>query len=368
MGKDKELKTGLSIIIPFVGEYPQVLFTIQSTAQTLLSMKLDFEIIAVDNWCEKVAEQQQNALIRTIHKCPQKPIQGEKTDAAAARWIKEVNSHLFPIYDVSQNRSGAAISASAGKNPWLKYIPYGERLSHWQAKRVGVEHSTYDTLLFMDAHTVPAPTLFDMFMNYRFGKTSDELSFFFDSGTMHMPLTYKILEWHRLIYKLVIEGEKRHFWTYSFTPLRPSNYPYEVPCMSTCGMMIARHIYDSIGGWPEGLGIYGGGENFMNYTLSVTGYKKWIYPNTTLFHHGEKRDYHYEYDDMLYNRMTSHYLFGGLRLLDLFTKYSKGRPAVLSSLRQKCIEQHKQHREKIKRIQVCDIEEWVARWEDKIGS
>ena len=57
------------------------------------------------------------------------------------------------------------------------------------------------------------------------------------------------------------------------------------------------------------LRIHGGGENFMNYTLSVLGKHKWIYSWGTLFHHGEKRSYHYVYDDYIRNKILAAYLF-----------------------------------------------------------
>jgi glycosyltransferase involved in cell wall biosynthesis len=347
-------KTGLSVIIPFVGEYPQVLFTIQSIAQSLLPYGCEFEIIAVNNYCQYVEDQSRVIIDKKIKLINQFYISGKGLNTEDFTEIVESMPAL-------QDRSGPAVKACAGRNPWLKYIEYKDRLSHWQAKRVGVDAAQYDTLLFADAHVVPSFSLFDMFMCYRF--KNDEDGFYFDNGTMHMPLTYKILEWRKLIYKMVIEGKDMHFWTYSFTPFRGNEKtPFEVPCMSTCGMMISRYIYDKIGPWPSGLGIYGGGENFMNYTLAVTGYKKYIYPGTVLHHHGDKRDYHYEYDDMVYNRMTAHYLFGGKRLLDLFTQHTKGRPSVLDDMNQNCYMEHKDHRERIKAIQKYEIKEWAEKW------
>ena len=49
-------KPDLSIIIPFAGEYPQVLFTVQSIAESLHG-KIDFEIIVVDNYCKELETQ-----------------------------------------------------------------------------------------------------------------------------------------------------------------------------------------------------------------------------------------------------------------------------------------------------------------------
>ena len=46
----------LSVIMPFCNEYPQNMFTIQNIAQELRD-RVDFEIIAIDNFCEEVQAQ-----------------------------------------------------------------------------------------------------------------------------------------------------------------------------------------------------------------------------------------------------------------------------------------------------------------------
>ena len=193
----------LSVIIPFVNEYPQIMFTIQSIAQELRD-RVDFEIIAVDNSCKEVEAQ------------------GRQLDG-----------------------SGSAISGSIEVNPWLRYIIYNEKLSHWQAKNKAVEASSSPILWFCDAHCmIGRNALFNMFSYYR--NHHQALN-----GTLHLPLTYKILESRRLIYKLVNNLEPAGEVHYSFTPLRRTDGPFRVPCMSTCGMMMTREIYDDLGGWPK---------------------------------------------------------------------------------------------------------------------
>ena len=332
----------LSIIIPFVGEYPQVLFTIQSVAQSLLDTSIDFEIIAVDNYCDQAKQQLDNIIQGQIKTYQRKALEPED--------IIEIHKAVPSLY---WNKSGEAIKACAKGNSWLKYINYDYRLSHWQCKRVGVEESTGKILLFLDAHVVPSARairdMFSIFSNSKFD--------YYKRGTMHLPLTYKILEWRKLIYKFSLEN--KYFYGYKFTGFREEERPYEVPCMSTCGMMISRYIYDKIGGWPDTLGIYGGGENFMNYTLSVCGYKKFIYPDGTLFHHGEKRDYHYEYSDMVYNRALAHYLFGGMTLMKNYLSVTRGRENVLEDIGHFAVKNGYLQRSKIVEIQKTDIEEWA---------
>lgn len=336
----------LSIIIPFVGEYPQVLFTIQAVNQQLQGSNIKYEVIAVNNYCDQVQAQADNLLNIAASKLSANGINKESLILA--------HKMIMPTYE---DKSGEAIKASANRgNPWLKYLEYSDRLSHWQAKRYAVEYCRGRILLFLDAHVIPSkmaiPQLYDAYTN----SAND----YFKQGSMHLPLSYKILEYHRLIYKLVID--KEYSYGYSFTSFRPENEPYEVPCMSTCGMMISRAIYDSIGGLPIGLGIYGGGENFINFTLSVLGYKKFIYPLATLFHHGEKRDYHYIGDDYTRNKMIAHYLFGGLALLENFTSIAKGNKDLLAKMALEVVEEHKNHRAMIKRSQVISIEEWAKTW------
>lgn len=342
----------LSIIIPFVGEYPQVLWTIQSIAQGLIETEIEFEIIAVDNYCDQAVRQCNVATQKAIDKL--KRIYFREGREVEIQDMFEIHEMIPQTY---KNRSGEAVKACARGNSWLHYMEYSDHLSHWQAKREGVLESTGDVLLFVDAHTIPSVNAIEeMFLTYT------QRAEFISQGTLHLPVTYKILEWHRLIYKLFIENE--FFYSYKFTPLRLDTEPYEVPCMSTCGMMISREIYDELGGWPATLGIYGGGENFMNYALAVCGYKKWIYPTGTLFHHGDRRDYHWYGDDMIRNRMLAHYLFGGKDLLAKFTSICKGRPSTLETFAENTFKEGHDQRQKIKAIQKMTIEEWAAKWSE----
>ena len=100
----------------------------------------------------------------------------------------------------------------------------------------------------------------------------------------------------------------------------------------------------------------------MNYTLAVTGYTKFIYPSATLFHHGDRRDYHYNYDDMIINRMTAHYLFDGRDGLELFRRHTKGKSTVLRAYAEFVEAENKPQREKIKEIQQYDIRQWVDKF------
>lgn len=311
----------LSVIIPFVQEYPQVIFTVQNIAQELKG-RVDFEIIAVDNYCEDV-----------------------KNQAVAQKRSPD------------PDKGGETLRVCSGRiNPWLKYTTWTKNLSHWQAKRVGVEIAEGDVFWFCDSHVVVSrDAVYGMYRYYV--DNYDKID-----GSIHMPLTYKILESRRLIYKLVSNDMDRGEIDYSFTPLRIHDKPFEVPVMSCCGIMLSRELYEKVGGWPLELGIYGGGEQFMNFTLSVLGHKKWIYPAATLFHHGEARSYHYVYDNYIRNKMIACYLYGGKAWVTLFSQNTKGRPATLATMKDEVIKKCKDHRELIKSAQVTTIQDWVKYW------
>lgn len=303
----------LSVILPFVNEYPQVLFTIQSIANDLRD-RVDFEIIAINNYCEEVKKQ------------------GREED-----------------------KSYEAVFAAQKANPWLKVLHYKEKLSHWQAKNLGVRNSTGDILWFCDAHCIVSRnSLWKMFEYYNMAH--EELN-----GTIHLPLTYKLLESHKLVYKLVYNPEigEVHYSFTGYGDLGDKPH-YQVPCMSTCGAMITRQLFDELGGWPELFGIYGGGENFFNFTLAIFGKTVNIFKGNPLHHHGEKRGYSFYYDDYTRNRIIATYMFGGKEWAKKYAKHRKGSPTIIQNILNDVLSKCKDQREMIKKKQVMTIEEWIA--------
>lgn len=345
-------KPDLSIIIPFAGEYPQVLFTVQAIAESLHG-KIDFEIIVVDNHCKELENQWKAARNKVAQSLIRTSINSNEF------FTEEDILEQVPAVKCMQDsrKSGEALKASAGGNPWLRYMEFDQYLSHWECKRLACMEAKADTFLFIDAHCIPSNHIAEMFDCYDSG--------YRNTSSFHMPLTYKVLEWRRLIYKMVIEND---FYGYTFTSFPGlqdcGTDPVEVPCMSTCGMMLSREIYDRIGGWPKGMGAYGGGENFMNYALSVIGANKYIYPQITLHHHGEKRDYHSTYDGTLFNRLLAHYLFGGENKLGALLGSSKGDPGVLEKLRHRVLNNSNyiRQRELIKKNTLNTIDVWAEDW------
>jgi glycosyltransferase involved in cell wall biosynthesis len=309
--------------------------------------RCDFEILAVDNHCPQVEKQREPV------------VEGVAVKLGLTK--EQVNSVLEEFQSpFVKDKGGEIVSACQRVNPWLRYVVYSDRLSHWQAKNYAISKATGDILFFSDAHCVPSrDSIFRMFNFYT--ENREALN-----GSIHLPVTYKILESHRLIYKLVWNPERGEC-AYSFTPFRNGNEPYEVPCMSCCGVMIGKKELESIGGWPKELGIYGGGENFLNFTMSVVGMKKWIWPTGTLFHHGDKRGYHYIYDDYVKNKIIASYIYGGVDWATLFSKNAKGRPEVLQSMLDDVKIKCNDHRKLIKSKQVFSIHQWAEKWREGHG-
>ncbi len=298
----------------YMNEYPQIMFTVQSIAQELRD-RVDFEILVVDNTCPESDKQ-----------------------------------------PYEKDKSGEVMKGSVRVNqPWLKYLNYTNKLSHWQSKNFGVQHSTGEFLWFCDSHCIIArDALYNMFCYYK--EHHEELN-----GSIHLPLTYKILESRKTMYKLVVDHD-RAWYHYSLTGYRHEEAPYEVPAVSTCGMLMTRKLYNELGGWPVEMGIYGGGENFTNFTKAVMGKKKWMFPGNALHHHGEKRGYHSDYTDTARNRCIATYMFGGRELAAKMIQNTKGSQDVLQAVLQDVFTKCAKHRERIKQQQVIDVISWCKEW------
>jgi len=306
----------LSVIMAYCNEYPQLVFTIRAIAEELLG-RVDFEIIAINNYCAEVEAQ------------------GRKQDGGAR-----------------------AVKAAVEGNPWLRHLEYDTKLSHWQAKNLGVREARGEFLWFPDAHVIPSrDSLYEMFKYY-------ELAWKELHGTLHMPIGYQILEWRRLIYGLVAKPEINAY-SYQFVPFPEQNTAvFEVPCMTTCGSLWHRDFYDKLGGWPEEIGIYGGGEPFFNFAGAVIGLKRWIWPNGCLFHHGAERGYNWNFDGWIRDEMIAAYCYGGRDFLLEKIQHVDGSREVLAAIAEEVLSNRSivEHAREIHEKQVIKIDEWVRPW------
>lgn len=321
----------LSIIIPYIQEYPQILFTLRSIHEQL--KEIDHEIIAVDNLCDPAISQ------------------------LKSKGIKIDKGHTITKEDGTIRNSHIKSMSGVKGNEWLKYIHYTDHFSHWQAKNEAIRQSQSDFIMFIDAHCVPSHnSIFNMYKYY--SENWKELN-----GSIHLPLTYHILEDRKLIYKLKYDEEK-HKCEYSFSSMRDSGV-FEVPCMSSCGMMLHKSFFDQVGLFPQ-TGIYSGGEHFLNFVSAILGRKKWIYAenDAVLHHHGEKRDYNYTWGCFQYNRIVANYMFGGEKWARYFVNNLKISEKDREKLFQKVVslDSNIQQRKNIENQQVMTIEEWAETW------
>lgn len=308
----------ISVIVPFVREWPQVAFTIRSIHEALVGV--EHEVLAIDNLMPHMKEDRGTKNIKGM----------------AEEWSKK-------------------------GDPWLKYYHYTERLSHWQCKNFGVDKAEGDFIWFIDSHCIVPTSASRMVSIYQ--KNYEEFK-----GSLHIPLTYHILEPRQLMYKAVVDVSKAdyHYTFHSFNPNRYTGFDVvEIPAMSTCGMMIHRDYLAQLGHWPIELGIYGGGENFINYTMAVLGLKKWLWIGDSLCHHGDKRGYSWNLYDQQRNRSIATYIFGGRRLLTTFiNRVAKFGPGERRRAERSILDTTWAHRAKIKESQVYEIEEWLETWKD----
>jgi len=321
----------LSIIIPFIQEFPQILFTVRSLHEELRD--IDHEIIVVDNLTSNAKLQLESKNI--------------KPDLCHEHLDKDGKNAL----------SCLAIAQRHGGANWLRYLYYGDIFSCWQARNYGILNSKSPFIMLIDAHCVPSrDSIVNMFRYYQ--KNWAKLG-----GSIHLPLTYQILEARKLIYSFDYQPDKG-LCQYSFCGI-PKQYDgtiFEVPCMSSCGMMCHRDLFNQIGLFPN-KGIYSGGEHFLNFVMAIIGKKKWVYNKygAVLHHHGAKRQYNFTWDCLQYNRITSNLMFGGEKWVDLYINNLTIDDKSKSRLRSKVMEDQEllAHRKKIENMQIIDIEDWA---------
>lgn len=312
----------LSVIVPYCNEYPQINFTVCNLRCELEQSGIDYEVIAVSN---------------------------QGTDKGFERISAASNEY---------------VKARLPKS--LNALSYDTKLSHWNAKNYAVQNSTGDVLFFIDSHCILTKNALVNMFNYYIAHY-DALH-----GTLHMPILYmNELRGRELEYKMVcnitddrqgLDGNPKnspHNLHYVFTRIR-NRQAHRVSCMSMCGAMMSREIFDKLGGWPTELGIYGGGENFINFTLAVMGYhiNVFSYPNA-VHHYAEKRGYSWNYNDWIRNRIIASYMCGGEEWSHVFAVNAKGRRNVLESMWQDVVTKCKAHREHIEKSVVMSPQEWV---------
>jgi glycosyltransferase involved in cell wall biosynthesis len=345
---NNEKNTMVSVIMPYVNEWPQIVFAVRSVMEELDGY-VDFEIILIDNYCKEVQQQKY------------------MPDRGHDRYILNHGKECIGLYDVAVDLDRMKLVKShlyevSKLQKVVKYVRYEEKLSHWNAKNQGVLNSRGNILLFLDAHVVPSKGVLR-----RAVKCFIEMGAVREDDTLHLQLSYNILEKSKLIYRLVHKPEDGVVH-YRFLQTYPKLVDLtEVPCMSTCGMFMWKSLYNKIGGWPTGLGIYGGGENYINFVLAILGSRKYIFPFGTLHHHGDKRDYSFNWEDYHRNRMIATACFGGAGMVYKYEQ-ALGGNAITQRLASEAIESSAAHSKGILSQQKMSIDDWCKNWEGLLMS
>jgi len=319
----------LSIIIPHYWEHPQLLFSLQSIANELTYNEIEHQIILIDNSRSPQNEDNEN-------------------------W--ELDSTLYVQHKKEH-----------GMLPNVDVYKYTDTLSHWQAKNVGIDHAYGEILLFLDAHVIIYPGVIKGMLEV-FNKLPEHSS-------LHMPITYMLEDGKKnaLIYELITDIDNG-IVDYRFTKFDSDEEYVEVPCMSTCGMMISKQtMRNKFQKWPSILGSYSGGEQYINFVGAVLGIRKFVLNRGSLFHYAAPRSYGLVYEDVYRNRAIATFLYGGEELfnryLDNLTRLKRGRisPRIINKICMEIMEniEMKERRSFIKENATTSIEAFIEKWSTK---
>lgn len=317
----------LSVIIPFCNEMPQVAFTAQALVEELHGF-CDYEIVLVDNLSDDEVE------------CSTKD---RKWPVRSRKFFKsekgQINTWLF--------RSGH-----------IKYLVFDDKKGHWNAKNYGIKNSTGRNVFFLDAHCIMKRDSLRKMHTWLDAQTEKV-------GGVHAYINY-MLDSHSLEYRV-----QRKTFGYQFCSKQKNRKsPYKVCVMSTCAMLTPRYALDDLGAWSPELGIYGGGESYINWKQSTCGYHHWIHPEAECWHYAEKRGYSWNHSDFVRNSFIAAYVVGGDAYLDeqVQQRLHKDNPVVINRLAEDVRAKCKAERDFIASKQVETFDQYIARWEANPGT
>jgi glycosyltransferase involved in cell wall biosynthesis len=315
-----------SVIIPFCNEMPQVVFTIQSVIEELDGF-CKYEILAIDNMSDDTV-----------------------TCTAGDRTYPLRSRSFF------SNHKGT-ISTWFFRKKIIKYLKYDGKQGHWNAKNYGIENSSGKYIMFLDAHCIMKRDSIRKMIQF-LRETEEPV------GGVHPYICY-MLDSHRLEYKV-----QAKFFGYQFCSAQPGKTePYKVCVMSTCGMMSPRSVFDELGAWNSELGIYGGGESYINWKQSTCGYPHYIHPEAVCWHYADKRGYSWNHTDYVRNSFIAAYCVGGEKWLNqqVSLRKKKDKHEVIDRLRDDVIAKCKPEREFIKSRQTVTFDDYIDYWEKNPG-
>lgn len=196
------------------------------------------------------------------------------------------------------------------RNGIMQVVRYDEKPSCWQARNAGAAVAEGEYLLFLDSHVAFGEGALKGLIEFHEGW----------KGIAHIPLCYW-LEENRPNYGYTWKPEK--FWG-NWTRVKPDP-PYDVPLSGASSLLIDKEVFEEVGGFHPSLGIYGGGETYLDLKAQMFGHRVRMCVGHKLFHMTEKRGYAWTGDDFKRNFMMAAYALGGEKHLDtVYQHYFKG--------------------------------------------
>lgn len=253
----------LSVIIPARNEHPAATFTLQRIWDELEFSGFDWETILVDN------------------------LSKDKT----SKFLENRQWH----------RTGR-----------LKIVHFDERGSCWGARNAGLSVAEGRVVFLFDAHILVSPGLFQRQMTTLASTPSATI--------LYTPVVWMGDTRRHTAYGYNLGQNNGHmktkFWG-SWTKQKRSDEPYKIPMSGTAGIAIQREFLDLVGGWPDEMSVYGGGEQWISLLCWMLGGECWIDPRTYLYHLADTRGYSNDgngkstNDGHFFNKCLVGYALGG---------------------------------------------------------
>ncbi len=178
----------------------------------------------------------------------------------------------------------------------LKYIVH-DQPSCWQTRQRCADIAQGDYLFWCDSHVLVRGDDLVRAVAWHSGW----------KGTLKFGLNYILEAPHRTLYQYKWRPDK--FWG-DWSRELPQPPDYRIMCSGTHGL-IDRDVFEEIGGLHPALGIYGGGEPYLDFKQHMFGYEIRCHPAFQVWHLAEKRGYSWNQQDLWRNFMIASFAVGG---------------------------------------------------------
>lgn len=190
----------------------------------------------------------------------------------------------------------------------VKVLRYDEGPSCWQTRQRCAEKAQGDYIFWCDSHVIVRGDDLVRAIKWHEGW----------KGTLKFGLNYMLDAPFRTLYQYKWRPEK--FWG-DWSRELPSPPDYRIMASGTHGL-IDRDVFFDIGGLHSALGIYGGGEPYLDFKTHMFGYEIRCKPEFQVWHLAEKRGYSWNQQDFWRNFMIASYAIGGDEALEpLYATY-----------------------------------------------